>query len=226
MKTNQLLKTVLAVIFLICSLSILARPKAIANIIMKDGTSFNRVELELPKGWEKKIKFKDDSRKEVKLQSNDVDYIVFWHKDSPQRQAIIKYMFTAKYDRKTNEIDTVPRENERWWLTLDTAGEHLSYWLCFTQIQPSKGGISFSVRDYPNHLVKPEMPDRAFMVPINGLKPSVTRDWLKGFLSDDPVMADSIANKGYYKVKDSRRIGNFYNPFSYDLIVLDYNPKR
>ncbi len=70
------------------------------------------------------------------------------------------------------------------------------------------------------------MPDRAFLVPINGLKPSTTRDWLKGFLSDDPVIADSIANKGYYKVKDSRRIGNFYNPFSYDQIAIDYNPKR
>ncbi len=227
MKTNKLAKTLLTALCLICALSVSARPKAIADIMMKDGTAYKGVELVLPKGWENNIKYKDvANKKEVKLESNDVDYIVFWHKDAPERKALIKYMFTGKYDPKTNEIDTVPREKEKWWFTLETAGEHLSYWICFTQIDPSKKGISFAVRDYPHHLVKPEMPNRAFLVPINGLKPSTTRDWLKGFLADDPVIADSIANKGYFKVKDSRRIGNFYNPFSYDLIVLDYNPRK
>lgn len=197
-----------------------------ASILMKDGSTFKNVELVLPRGWDKNIQFKDADKKEMKLESNDVDYVVFWHKDSPERQALIKYMYTGKYDPKTNEIDTVPREKEMWWFALETAGEHLSYWLCINQISPSKKSISFSVRDYPHHLVKPEMPDRAFLVPINGLKPSTTRDWLKGFLADDPVIADSIANKGYFKVKDSRRIGNFYNPFSYDLIAIDYNPQR
>ncbi len=226
MKISNFVKTLLTIFCIACALTASAKPKAIADIMMKDGSTYENVELVLPKGWEKKIKFKDAAKKDVKLESNDVDYILFWHKNSPDRKAVIKYMYTARYDTKTNEIDTVPREKEKWWFALDTAGEHLSYWLCLQQIYPSKIGISFSVRDYPNHLVKPEMPDRAFLVPINGLKPSTTRDWLKGFLSDDPVIADSIANKGYYKVKDSRRIGNFYNPFSYDQIAIDYNPKR
>ena len=61
MKTNKLIRTILTVVCMVCSLAASARPKAIADIIMKDGTRFSNVELVLPRGWEKNIKFKDAS---------------------------------------------------------------------------------------------------------------------------------------------------------------------
>ena len=226
MKTNKLIRTILTVVCMVCSLAASARPKAIADIIMKDGTRFSNVELVLPRGWEKNIKFKDTSNKEIKFESDNVAHIVFWHKENPEHKAIIKYMFSAKYNPKTNEIDTVPRQKEKWWFTLESAGDHLSYWICFKEIKPSKKGISYIIRDYPHHFVKPEMPDRAFQISINGFKPSTTRDWLRGFLADDPVLTKSISDKGYYNVKKSNRQGNFYNPFFFEQIAIDYNPQK
>lgn len=226
MKTNKLIGIILQAFCMICALGVSAKSKGIADIVMKDGSTFQSVNLDLPKGWDKTVKFKDTADKEVKLESNDIDYIVFWHKDAPDHKALIRYMFTARYNPKTNEIDTVPRQKEKWWFALESSGDHLSYWVCFQEIKPSKKGISYIIRDYPHHFVKPEMPDRAFLIQINGMKPSTTRNWLKGFLADDPLLTEAITDKGYFSIKKSNRQGNFYNPFFFEQIAVDYNPQK
>lgn len=226
MKTNKHIRTILTALCVICALGASAKAKGVADITMKDGTTFKNVELILPKGWDKNIKFKDDSVKEVKLESNDVEQIVFWHKENPEHKALIKYMFTARYNPKTNEIDTVPRQKEKWWFTLESAGDHLSYWVCFKEINLSKKEISYIIRDYPHHFVKPEMPDRAFMIAINSMKPGTTRNWLIGFLADDPVMVEALNDKGYFDKKKSNRQGNFYNPYFFEQMAVDYSPQK
>ena len=226
MKVNKLIRTILTALCVLCALGASAKAKGVADITMKDGTTFKNVELILPKGWDSKIKFKDASEKEVKLESNDVEHIVLWHKDAPEHKALIKYMFTAKYNPKTNEIDTVPREKEKWWFTLESAGDHLSYWICFNEIKPSKKGITYIIRDCPHHFVKPEMPDRAFMIVTNSIKPGTIRNWLKGFLADDPVLTEALNDKGYYNKKKSLRQGNLYNPYFFEEMAVDYNPKK
>lgn len=226
MRTNVIIRILLIWILSIPAICGSAKSNAVADITMKDGSAFRNVEFELPKGWSKTIKFKGPDNNNVKLESDSIEYIVFWHKDEPERQALIKYMHTARYNTKTNEIDTVPRKGEDWWFTLESAGEHLSYWICFSQIKLSKKSINYIIRDYPHHFVKPEMPDRAFLIALNSMKPGTTRNWLKGFLADDPVITEAIANKGYFNVKKSNRQGNFYNPYFFEQIAIDYKPQK
>lgn len=53
-----------------------------------------------------------------------------------------------------------------------------------------------------------------------------TRDWLKSFLADGPDLTEKITDKGYFSNKTSLRQGNFYNPFLYEEIAIDYNPRK
>ncbi len=67
------------------------------------------------------------------------------------------------------------------------------------------------------------MPDRAFSIAYNSLKRSTTRDWLCGFLADDPAITKAISEKGYFD-KKRKHNGNDYNPFFFENIAEDYAP--
>lgn len=220
MKVRMLLMAL--AIWVVGALCAAAKSNVAADITMKDGAKYENVDLKLPKGWDDKVKFAAGDR-QVVLDGNDVEHIVFWHKDAPERKALIKYMYTAKFKPKTNEIDTVPRKDEQWWHALEAAGKHLSYWIRFKQIKPSKKSISFEIVEYPYFFVKPEMPDRAFSIAYNSLKRSTTRDWLCGFLADDPAITKAISEKGYFD-KKRKHNGNDYNPFFFEKIAEDYAP--
>lgn len=222
MKTKAILSTLLFI--LLCALCAAAKPGARADIVLADGSTIANVEIKLPDGWSNNVKYTDESGKEQKLDADAIDRIVFWHSEAPDSKALIKCLYTATYKPKTNEMDTTARKKEQWWMTLEAAGEHLSYWICYEKIKLSKKGISYQIRDYPHHFVKPSMPDRAFRIALNTAKPAATREWLCGFLADDPEMVKALENKGYYNRKESNRQGNFYNPYLYEQIVVDYKP--
>lgn len=54
----------------------------------------------------------------------------------------------------------------------------------------------------------------------------MVRDWLKAFLSDDPELVERITDKGYFNRRKALRHGNDYNPFFFEDIAVDYNPKK
>lgn len=59
-----------------------AKNGARSDVFMKDGTVKENVEIKLPKGWDKSLKIKVDSKEET-LRSEDVGYFVLWHDENP-----------------------------------------------------------------------------------------------------------------------------------------------
>lgn len=199
----------------------LAKNNARATVTMKDGTVRENVEINLPKGWDKKLKIKSGKNEET-LQAEDVDYFVLWHNDNPEQKAVIKYIGTAKFKHKTNESELY---NQKGWMSLYSAGDHLSYWIWFNKINLKSKGIKYEIDDNSHFFLK-KGAEHAFMIPINNMLPSRTRDWLKAFLADDPELAEKITDKGYFNRKNPYHQGTNYNPFFFEEIAVDYNPKR
>lgn len=201
----------------ICS----AKNNARADVILTDGSVKENVEINLPKGWDKKLKIKSGNTQEV-LSADDVDHFVLWHNDSPDKKTLIKRVGVGLYNHKKNEKDL---RSYKGWMAVLSAGEHLSYMIWFNKIILKSNTIKYEMDD-KSHFFHKSGEEHAFMIHINTVKPSSTRDWLKRFLDDDPVLVEKITEKGYFNRKNPYHQGNNYNPFFFEDIAVDYNPVR
>lgn len=198
-----------------------AKNDARATIVMKDGTVKENVEINLPKGWVEKLKIKVGNIEEI-LKAGDVDYFELWHCANPDQKALIKPFFIGEYKHKKNYLDI---RKQMGWMALQSAGDHLSYWIWFDKIILKPDKIKYQINDHSHCFVKRNS-DVAVMIPINLMAPKRTRDWLKAFLADDPVLTEKITEKGYFNRKNPYHQGNNYNPFFFEDMASDYNPQR
>lgn len=208
----------------ICVLAALgcnAKNSARAMIVMKDGAVKEDVEIKLPKGWEKKLKIKVGDVEET-LNAEDIDYFELWHSDNPSQKALIKSFHIGEYKHKKNYLDA---RKQMGWMALQSAGEHLGYWIWFKKIILKPDKIKYQIDDNSHCFVKRNS-DVAVMIPINLMVPKRTRDWLKAFRADDSELTERITDKGYFNKKNPYHQGNNYNPFFFEDIAVDYNPQR
>lgn len=216
------MRTKLLLLLLIFAVAIgTAKNNARATVVMKDGGIRENVEIQLPKGWDKKLKIKVNNT-ETTLMAEDVDHFILWHIDNPENKAVIKYIGIGSFNHKKKEYDL---RDSKGWMSLYSAGEQLSYWIWFNKIKLKAKDIKYEVDDNAHYFLK-KGSEHAIRIPVNLLLPGKTRDWLKAFLEDDPVLVNNITEKGYYNKKKPYHQGNNYNPFFFEDIAEDYNPVR
>ncbi|MDE5628504.1 MAG: hypothetical protein K2I69_02985 [Muribaculaceae bacterium] len=216
------MKTKLFLLMLVIGAAVgAAKNNAIANVVMQDGSVKENVFIDLPKGWANKIKIKSGNTQET-IQSEDVDHFVLWHSDNPDEKVIIKYLGVGEYNSKKDKKEL---RNSKGWMAEFSAGEHMSYMIWFNKIILKSNKIKFEINDNSHYFLK-KGEDYAFRIPVNLVKPSNTRNWLKAFLADDPELTAMITEKGYYNKKRPYHQGTNYNPFFFEDIALDYNPRQ
>ncbi len=176
-----------------------AKNDARATIVMKDGTVKENVEINLPKGWVEKLKIKVGNIEET-LMAGDVDYFELWHCDNPDQKALIKPFFIGEYKHKKNYLDI---RKQMGWMALQSAGDHLSYWIWFDKIILKPDKIKYQINDHSHCFVK-----------------------RNSDVADDPVLTEKITEKGYFNRKNPYHQGNNYNPFFFEDMASDYNPQR
>lgn len=198
-----------------------AKNNARADVFMKDGTVKENVEIKLPKGWDKSLKIKVDSKEET-LRSEDVGYFVLWHDENPEQKAEIRSVGIGEYNHKKDKAE---RRDNKGWMAVCAQGDYLSYLVWFNKIKLTKGSIKYEIDDNSHYFLKKDS-EHAFRIPLNLMQPRRTRDWLKAFLADDQELAERITDKGYFDKKNPYHQGNNYNPFLFEQIAEDYNPQR
>lgn len=202
-----------------------ARQRGMAKVIMNNGVEYDNVELVLPRGWDDELKMKTVNGKQIKVKSDSVNHLMIWHRDFPERKGLLMYKTYTKFNDKTGEIKP---EKFKIWLALESAGKHLSYWIRFNEVKTNKKNITYSLvtSSSPYFFVKSENPAFAVEIPINVYRIGKTQQWLCSFLASDPDLTRRISENGYYSKKDGfRHEGNDYNPFFFEEIAVDYNPK-
>ena len=199
---------------------LLAKSNVMADVVMSDGKKLNNVELNIPKWREKQVKVTVGGE-EMKLPAEEIDIIVLWHKDSPEQQYVLVYKEAGKFDRKHNEIKSYGSKS---WFTVEAVGEHLVWLVQYLKIKPSASKMTIQLPTKPNHFLKAgtdiavEIPDDNFLR---------VGKWLREFLADDSEIVKKITDKCYQDRRQAfRHGGNVYNPFLYELIVVDYTPNR
>lgn len=215
------LRVIVASFFILSGcVCLLAKSNVMADVVMADGKNLNNVEFNIPKSWEKQVKVAVGGE-EMKLPAEEIERIVFWHKDSPEQQYVLVYKEEGKFDRKHNEIKGYGSKS---WFTVEAVGEHLVWLVEYLKIKPSASKMTIQVATKPNHFLKAgtdiavEIPDDNFLR---------VGKWLREFLADDSEIIKNITNKGYEDRRQAfRHGGNVYNPFLYELIVVDYTPNR
>lgn len=219
----------LAVSAIITASSVNAKNDARADIYFTNGTSTECVELKLPSSWQDKVEYTTDGRKQ-KIHADSIDHILLYHVDVPERKAYVRHNHIGAFDHKKNEVKDWKAKS---WQFLESAGEHLYYWVAFWKVKVKKDGFSFTLGanagsyDTPYYFQKPGNP-LTLNIPANPYRTGVTRDWLCVYLGDDPELVKLVSEKGYYskKPKDAfRHKGNDYNPFFFEEIAVDYNPQ-
>lgn len=215
------LRLIVASFFILAGcVCLLAKSNVMANVVMSDGKKLNNVELNIPKWSEKQVKVAVGGE-EMKLPAEEIDIIVFWHKDSPEQQYVLVYKEAGKFDRKHNEIKSYGSKS---WFTVEAVGEHLVWLVQYLKIKPSASKMTIQLPTKPNHFLKAgtdiavEIPDDNFLR---------VGKWLREFLADDSEIVKKITDKCYQDRRQAfRHGGNVYNPFLYELIVVDYTPNR
>lgn len=219
----------LSVLCILTSVSVLAKNEARADIYFANGTTLENIELKLPGSWYEKVEYFIDGKKH-KIHADSIDHILLYHVDYPDKKAYLRRNSIGKYDFDKNEVIDWKAKN---WQFLESAGEHLAYWVSFWKVKVGKNGFSFNVGAYegarttPYYFQKPSDPI-AFNIPSNFYRPGATRDWLTKYLADDPVIVERITEKGYFSKKQSDflRHGSAANPFYYEEIAVDYTPNK
>lgn len=217
-----------AVVLLIAIVAV-AKNNAHADIFFVSGNKLENVELKLPGSWYEKVEYFINGKK-MKIHADSIDHILLYHVDYPERKAYLKRNPIGKYDFGKNEINDFKAKN---WQVLESAGEHLAYWVSFWKVKVGKDGFSFNLGAYegarttPYYFKKPSDPI-AFNIPSNFYRPGATRDWLVQYLADDPEIVQQFSEKGYFSKKQSDflRHGTAANPFYYENIAIDYNPVK
>lgn len=215
------LRVIVASFFILAGcVCLLAKSNVMADVVMSDGKKLNNIEFNIPKSWEKQVKVAVDG-KEMKLPAEEIERIVFWHKESPEQQYVLVYKEAGKFDRKHNEIKSYGSKS---WFTVEAVGEHLVWLVEYLKIKPSASKMTIQLGTKPNHFLKAgtdiavEIPDDNFFR---------VGKWLREFLADDSEIVKKISDKGYEDRRQAfRHGGNVYNPFLYELIVVDYTPNR
>lgn len=216
--------------FAICVFSllpVLAKNNARADIYFVNGDILENIELKLPGSWYEKVEYFVDGKKH-KIHADSIDHMLLYHVEVPERKAYLRRNPIGKYDFKKNELIDFKAKN---WQFLESSGEHLDYWVSFYKVKVGKDGFSFNVGAYqgayttPYYFKKPSDPI-ALNIPSNFYRPGATRDWLIAYLADDPDLVSRISEKGYYSRKQSLRKGSAVNPFYFEDIAVDYNPKK
>lgn len=220
-------KFVFLLLAVITAFAVSAKNDARADIFFVNGKVLENVGLKLPGSWHDRVEYFIDGKKH-KIHADSVDHILLYHVDVPERKAYLRRNFIGKFDHNKNEIIDWKAKN---WQVLESAGEHLLYWVSFYKVKVGKKDFTFSIGAYsgayttPYYFQKPSDPI-AFNIPSNFYRPGVTRDWLSVYLADDPEIVKRISEKGYFSKKQSDflRHGNAANPFYYEDIAVDYNP--
>lgn len=223
---NRLL-TALAIIF--AAITAFAKNDARADIYFVNGNVLENIELKLPGSWYEKVEYYIDGKKH-KIHADSIDHMLLYHVDFPERKAYLSWNPIGKYDFKKGELIDFKAKN---WQMLESAGEHLAYWVSFWKVKVGKNGFTFNVGAYegarttPYYFKKPSDPI-ALNIPSNFYRPGATREWLVNYLSDDPEIVECITDKGYFSKKQSDflRHGTAAIPFYYEDIAVDYNPKK
>lgn len=210
------------------ALTVNAKNDARADIFFTNGSIIEGVELKLPASWYDKVEYTFEDKRH-KIHADSIDHILLYHVDAPERKAYIRRNPVGEFDHKKNEVKDWKVKN---WQFLESAGEHLLYWVAFWKVKVKKDKFSFTLganeRSYatPYYFQKTSSPI-SFNIPANPYRTGVTRDWLTVFLADDPEIVKHISEKGYFskKQKDAMRHGgNDFNPFYYEDIAVDYTP--
>lgn len=195
-----------------------AKSDVIGEMVMIDGKKLDNVEIKLPKGSANNVSIVADD-KEMKIPSDSIASLLFWHKDNPGQKCMLVYMQEGEWNRKLKEIKGWKYKS---WFVVETIGDHLIYLTEYLKIKPSSSKIKIDVMTKPNHFVKKgtdvavEIPDDNFFR---------VGKWLREFLSDDSKIVERIGDKGYEDRRQAfRKGGNYYNPFLYEVIAIDYNP--
>lgn len=213
--------TLLLSMFILAAAVCAAKNDARATITMKNGTVKENVEIKLPKGWDSKLKIKSGNTEET-LPADSVDHFLLWHNDNPEQKAVIKYLGVGRYNRKKDE--STPNDY-KVWMSLRSAGDHLSYWISFNKIKLKSNAIKYEIGSDTHYFLK-RGAEYAIMIPVNPMFMGRTNNWLKAFLRDDPELVKNITDKGYTSRKQAYHQGTNYNPFLLEEIAVDYNPKR
>ncbi len=215
-------------ILLICLIAV-AKNDARADIYFVNGNTLENIEIKLPGSWYEKVEYFIDGKKKH-VHADSIDHILLYHVDVPENKVFLRRNPIGSYDFNKNEIKDFKAKN---WQVLESAGEHLTYWVSFWKVKVGKGGFSFNIGAYegarrtPYYFQKPTDPI-ALNIPSNFYRPGATRDWLIHYLADDPEIVERISEKGYFSKKQSDflRHGSGANPFYYEDIAVDYNPVK
>lgn len=211
------------------AVSAFAKNDARADIYLTSGTVLENIEIKLPGSWYEIVEYFIDGKKH-KINADMIDHLVLYHVDAPERKAYLRWNPIGKFDHKKQEISGGKVKN---WQILESVGDNLLYWISFWKVKVSKKGFSFNLganeRAYttPYYFQKPTDPFPV-NIPSNFYRPGATRDWLVTYLADDPEIVKRISEKGYFSKKQSDflRHGSAANPFYYEDIAVDYNPRK
>lgn len=196
-----------------------AKSNILGEIVMVDGKKIENIEIKLPKGTAHNVSIVADG-KEIKMPSDSVASLFFWHKDTPAQKYMLVYIEEGEWNRKSKEIKGWGGKH---WFVVESAGEHLAYLVEFIKIKPSSSKLKIEIATNPHHFVKKgtdvavEIPDHSFWG---------VGKWLREFLFDDSKIVERIGEKGYKDRKQAYRHGksSYYNPFLFEEIAIDYAP--
>lgn len=229
MKKN-LLRLLVTMVVAFVALSVYAKKTACADITFTDGTVIENAELELPNFWGTNFKYTVNGEKN-KIKSEKIDHMILWHKNTPENKAYLKQMAYGEFKHKTGEYKV--NEKRTGWYMLESSGEHLAYWVAFWHIKVKDKCFEIKLGDNPSgygdtpYFFQRSGDKVAYKIAFDAVRPSLTRDWLKVFLSDDSDLVQKITDKGYFNRRQSRRHGGTdVNPFFFEDIALDYNPAK
>ncbi len=231
---KRLIIACLSIVALSCSFSANAAAKVFADVMLKNGKEYTNVEIKLPKGWDKKVKFKVDGQK-MDVAADSIAQIVFWHIKNPDNKQLICWHEYAVLDRETGEYQADNKSLRKkglfakQWFTLHHPSEYVDIWVTFANIKADDESISYS-----GSLASPyffhKKSDKVFVhVPFARLRPGLTREWLRTFFADDEVLAETLEDKSelYDRGrKSAMRNGTVFTPFKYEDIADNYVPGR
>lgn len=223
------MKIILSFICFICMcVSIHAAQKAIGTIHMKDGSKYSCVEVELPGGTVEEFKIKSDGKK-IKIQSNDVDSLIVWHKSNPDDQYLMVYSKRREIDYEKGD-DQIEKYSK--WFVLKNKGEYVSVWVYACMVDVTRNGIVTAPCDtkygYNTFYSFWKAGDEYPVYMKYNRKTEKTEAWCAKFFSDDEALSAKILDKQYRadSYKESRRFGTMLCDMMLERIASDYSPSK
>ncbi|MDE5844232.1 MAG: hypothetical protein K2H44_02460 [Muribaculaceae bacterium] len=204
-----------------------AKNNVLSNVVMKNGTVIENIEINLPKSWDKEVTLKIDGEKQ-KINADSIGHIIFWHSKYPDNKQIICWHTYGSFDIETGEYNlnrghnSKKREPSRQWFALQNTGEFVNLWSCFSEIKQINDKIYFSTTLSSPFFFQKQ--DGAFVhVPFSIFSSSKTRKWLSVFFSDDEELVELLSDKSQlYSRSSGFRLGSLYTPYKYEDIVKLY----